>query len=830
MKKILSFVLAIALLVPVFANTLVYAKNADVCNVNGASHDYSYSWSLLEAHPHAGHVECECGDIIYSDKMIEEECETCRKLLCEMGIHYYLASVYIKNALTGKCYCGKTKAINSTESEFISHLEHNEQGYWLSSCEFCNMNDEYYEDYFNFVVSFAIENQSNGNYNDYDDHDNYEDGYYEPETSVTHTGNSHDLHPAIIQNYSHPHKGYLECSCGLRSYFENSIHSECLECRDEPCYNGIHYYSYDIYYRYNTVYAACFCGQTVSVDCTYNEYNEHLNHTNNVYISCPICMLELECSSSYYDYVIARALSNWEQPIPDEIYYAEAEVTTHTVNDPEQERHSINSYNCSVTAGEHDFTAGGSYSTDHPHAGYYTCWCGEELHYVSSFLEECTICRNELCNSGIHDFSYALNYTDSTKKFGYGSCYCGATMNFTEAISKYNAIGLTLILEDYKAPCASCTFKAILSNELTAFQSSRQQNFDEIAKIYSGYDITYAYNHYADVASHKYNWNCTHSDCYLENKPVVVTPPSVQQQPVVTPSTNSTHTNNNSSITKPVEKEEETIELDPYYMYELPEMINMIPATIEDAETADAFQDFLDQFFLGNYAEKVTPAGTIGEIVFSLTGLDAYKDVSDLWYNLTHWENSWGHLGTTLLSAIAIFPIIGGFKSADEVALLNKVAKMDPDTLNILKKIGGVNANALIKLKKMTSSDLLKLLKSRGHALTKHVDKTSLDALQLLRKKTYGKTFKGAISSFYTQDEAVQFIHEAIQNDDVVAIIAHQLTLNTSSEFAVDIDLGKVTGAILRENSDEITKATGIRIVIKPQSSSEFYIKSAFPV
>ena len=227
MKKILSFILALALLVPILANTFVYARSESVCPINGNSHDYTYSWSIRPAHPHTGHVECECGDIIYTDEMIDEDCDICRELLCEKGIHNYLAHVY---STFGECYCGESICFPSTAKKFDTHLEHYNQGSWYSSCYFCNLGDEYYEEYFNFMATYAISHQTNDNYPDDDDY------YYDYETPViTHTGNSHDASPSIIQRLTHPHKGYLECSCGLRSYFDNSIHFECIECRDEPC-------------------------------------------------------------------------------------------------------------------------------------------------------------------------------------------------------------------------------------------------------------------------------------------------------------------------------------------------------------------------------------------------------------------------------------------------------------------------------------------------------------------------------------------------------------------------------------------------------------------
>lgn len=826
MKRVLSFILVLALLIPVFANTFVYAKASNTCDVNGASHDYSYSWSLSTAHPHAGNVECECGDIIYSDKMIADDCDICREFLCENGLHYYLANVY---SAFGECYCGKTIRLEATAEEFDTHLDHYNNGYWYSSCYFCNMSDEYYDKYYTFIVSYAISNESNDSRNYYDD---YNSDYYDnASTVITHTDNSHDVHPSIIQNQTHPHKGYLECSCGLRSYFEESMNSDCDECNNAACNIGIHQYHNNIYYSNNSVLATCYCGKTIFVDCSYNEYSIHTKHTNAVYVSCPLCMLAIDCSTTYYDYVTESAMSNWVTPIPDEIYYADEQVQNPNTFVPEYEYYSFNSYNCSYTSKEHDFTSGGSHTLEHPHSGYYTCWCGEELHFTASYLEECSQCRAELCNLGVHDFSYELSYTDSTKKNGYGRCYCGATMNFTDAVSKYNGIGLDLTLDKFKVPCASCTFKAIHSNDLVAIQTNKLQNIDTISNIYSDFDIAYAHEHYADVAKHKYNWNCTHSDCYLENKPKPVTPPPTTQANPTTPSnsnalkpsTNTSSSSNNNSI------QARPVELHPYYQYDLPMYQEMVALEISDVETEDALDDFLDQFFLGNYAEKVTLAGTIGEIAFSFTGLDAYKDVTDLWYNISHWENSWEHVGTTLLNAVAILPFVGVFKSSDEAAMITKLNKLDPDTLALLKKIGGVNADVLLKIKKLSSADIYKLVtKLDGHALTKHVGNVSDEALQGLRYVTKSGV-KGAISSFYTEEEALKIIEAALKDNNTIATIAAGIN-SSSYKFPIDFNYGKTTGVHIAKNSDTVTTVNKVRIVIQPISKTEFYIKTAYPI
>ena len=61
----------------------------------------------------------------------------------------------------------------------------------------------------------------------------------------------------------------------------------------------------------------------------------------------------------------------------------------------------------------------------HPHAGEYTCYCGEKIYFSKSYLpEECKKCREELCKVGIHNYSF-----DSYEEDGIilCECYCGDT-------------------------------------------------------------------------------------------------------------------------------------------------------------------------------------------------------------------------------------------------------------------------------------------------------------------------------------------------------------------------------------------------------------------
>ena len=94
------------------------------------------------------------------------------------------------------------------------------------------------------------------------------------------------------------------------------------------------------------------------------------------------------------------------------------------------------------------------------------------------------------------------------------------------------------------------------------------------------------------------------------------------------------------------------------------------------ARAADYIQKSIDQLYQGNYTDKVTVLGTGMQLGAGFTGLDAAADIRDLTYDLTHWENTPGHVGQTLLDAAGLLPVVGSLKYIDEVGTLaNKGSK-----------------------------------------------------------------------------------------------------------------------------------------------------------
>ena len=89
-----------------------------------------------------------------------------------------------------------------------------------------------------------------------------------------------------------------------------------------------------------------------------------------------------------------------------------------------------------------------------------------------------------------------------------------------------------------------------------------------------------------------------------------------------------------------------------------------------DKDTEGYIYQSLNQVVFGNYTNNVTALGTVIQIGLGFSGFDFIADVRDINYNLQHWKWSWSHSFDTGTSVVALVPIVGTIKYADEVALL----------------------------------------------------------------------------------------------------------------------------------------------------------------
>ncbi|MBR7163501.1 MAG: minor capsid protein [Clostridia bacterium] len=98
----------------------------------------------------------------------------------------------------------------------------------------------------------------------------------------------------------------------------------------------------------------------------------------------------------------------------------------------------------------------------------------------------------------------------------------------------------------------------------------------------------------------------------------------------------------------------------------------------EDTEenVLDYLQTTLKQIIFGNYADDANLLGTVGQVALGFIGLDLPADIRDLFYDVTNWKTTWGHLGQTVLDLISLLPYVGSLKYSDEaIDALNAAGK-----------------------------------------------------------------------------------------------------------------------------------------------------------
>ncbi|MEZ5951969.1 MAG: HNH/ENDO VII family nuclease [Planctomycetaceae bacterium] len=88
--------------------------------------------------------------------------------------------------------------------------------------------------------------------------------------------------------------------------------------------------------------------------------------------------------------------------------------------------------------------------------------------------------------------------------------------------------------------------------------------------------------------------------------------------------------------------------------------------------------------------------GTAGSVAFGLSGLDFYKDLSDIAHGLENWENTPGDYLNLGVNLIALLPVIGAFKNLGKPATdaASNVAKQIDDEVAKLRAIGANNRSA----------------------------------------------------------------------------------------------------------------------------------------
>ena len=76
-----------------------------------------------------------------------------------------------------------------------------------------------------------------------------------------------------------------------------------------------------------------------------------------------------------------------------------------------------------------------------------------------------------------------------------------------------------------------------------------------------------------------------------------------------------------------------------------------------------------EQVIFGNFSEKVTIYGVVGQIaVGEIPGIGTAADIRDITADFVNWKWSWGHVGATALDMIGLIPVVGALKYSDEIS------------------------------------------------------------------------------------------------------------------------------------------------------------------
>ncbi|MBE5822385.1 MAG: hypothetical protein E7311_07370 [Clostridiales bacterium] len=181
MKKTMSILLVITLILSVFVPVGAFARNYNYCPFTGNSHDFTACVKRLsDRHPHGSAFICPCGEEIRFDLHYSAYCSTCKKKLCREGLHNYMYDVWgDEEHLYGECYCGRTLEFSHGRKE-RKHYIHEEEGF-VDGCDICEYKSDYREQVYEYNVQ-TIYYQSEYQYYK-DDYRYYEDEYeyYEDE-------------------------------------------------------------------------------------------------------------------------------------------------------------------------------------------------------------------------------------------------------------------------------------------------------------------------------------------------------------------------------------------------------------------------------------------------------------------------------------------------------------------------------------------------------------------------------------------------------------------------------------------------------------------------
>lgn len=790
MKKILAIILVVSLLsslyVPCFANSQKYDLHYEYGNYYEYDYEYYDEHYVVKTvtedkHPHKGYRICNCGLVEYFDNTYSSECDTCYDQWHDFeGVDEYWQHEHaFENITTSQshphrgsraCYCGYEEKFSKSYS---------------TQCSICkregmpsNPDDE---------EKVIYEGQKDSN------------GHTHKESSRSYTVN-------------HPHLITYKCKCGFTwNNKEYEYEKDCKDCNLGlvGVYTEEHMCTYNSYEEISNTHphdivSYCECGKIFEqkniflANCSgcSNHKHEYLdlgyedNHPHNLYYECE-CSLKKYLGSRTFLKDCERCQKEEEElknhTHDFSVYYYEDEhphweyygCDCGARQYLENQRFEVDDCSeCIIFNQSHTHSYDERYYHDlHPHSVYEKCECGAYSYLgYCEYVNDCDKCSEEL-KSHTHNFNNYY-FESAHPHWEYYGCDCGAR--------EY--------LYNQRTTCSDCS-------ECIAFEKNHKHVFNQQycykTHPHENYRICDC-GAYSLMGIYTYFDNC--SQCISERKQAE--------------SQGSMYVLNGVPVTKE-EYFAATETDDSYYIDDSNDEYYYDVKVIDNSSDIDV-RAISQQIVLGEYAPKTTLLGTVGEVIAGVLGIDAWKDVTDMVYYLTHWENNWNHYSKVFINGLAILPGVGVLKNADEVKAVRKYI----EAYDAVSK----------KISKFSKADIVRLASKavdpKNHAYTKHVGKSASEMKAMLKANKWGKGAE--ISSFSNSKIADQAIELAVKNN--VTAIAKGLSKEGTTPFAIEYDMKKVIGNGYFKNSDKLQNATRVRVIIKKTGNSDFVIRTAFPV
>jgi uncharacterized protein YebE (UPF0316 family) len=193
-------------------------------------------------------------------------------------------------------------------------------------------------------------------------------------------------------------------------------------------------------------------------------------------------------------------------------------------------------------------------------------------------------------------------------------------------------------------------------------------------------------------------------------------------------------------------------------------------------------KDSGEQILSGNYTDKITIGGTVGEVLLGFIGVDLPMDIRDLVYDITHFEASWKWAGSFALDLVALFPVIGMLKYSDEtVKIAKRWAKPLGKTVELTADLITSGVKKLKKYLDIASEGAVEAVSSLKNAM-----KSSADELNQLITRVYSKA--NGIVEFEFAGIGRLKINEAEIVDDVDDLSKNRYIKWLESKLAEGVD------------------------------------------